>query len=74
MTIPFFEIQSDFTNNEFVNLLKDNNVTKMFNPSQSCFTAMLENPSFVSSIGQKATIEVSYDGIKASGSIRTVLR
>ena len=65
-TVPFFEIQSDFTNKEFVNLLIDNNVKKMFDSHQACFTAMLENPSFVSSIGQKATIEVSNDGIKAS--------
>ncbi|MBO4356481.1 MAG: hypothetical protein J5850_06490, partial [Clostridia bacterium] len=66
LSLPKFEIESSFDNQEFVNFLKENGVKAAFEGKNADFTNMIQWDLTVTDIVQKTKIKIDEDGVEAA--------
>ncbi len=66
VTIPKIDLETDFTNGEFVDFLKAFGVKSAFDAGSADFSAMINHPVFVSDIIQKTRIKLDEKGVEAA--------
>lgn len=64
--IPKMDLETDFSNGEFVDFLKSSGVSRAFDAEKADFSAMIDHPVFVSDIIQKTRIELDEEGVEAA--------
>lgn len=65
VTVPKIDLETDFSNQEFVDFLKENGINLAFRPDAD-FSQMIDHEVFVSDIVQKTRIKLDEDGVEAS--------
>ena len=66
VTIPKIDLETDFSNKEFVDFLEGSGVSLAFDETRADFSAMLDYPVFVSNIIQKTRIKLDEEGVEAA--------
>ena len=66
VTIPKIDLETDFSNGEFVDFLKACGVRRAFDSGSADFSAMIDHPVFVSDIIQKTRIRLDEEGVEAA--------
>ena len=66
VTIPKIDLETDFSNGEFVDFLKACGVSKAFDAELADFSAMIDHPVYVSDIIQKTRIKLDEEGVEAA--------
>ena len=66
VTIPKMDLETDFSNKELVNFLKECGVSRAFDGELADFSAMIDHPVFVSDIIQKTRIKLDEEGVEAA--------
>ena len=66
VSLPKFEIESSFSNKEFVDFLKENGVEKAFSSNEADFSSMIDHFVYVDDIVQKTKIKIDEDGVEAA--------
>ena len=66
VTIPKIDLETDFSNGEFVDFLKAYGVNLAFDAGSADFSAMIDHPVFVSDIIQKTRIKLDEEGVEAA--------
>ncbi len=66
VTIPKIDLETDFSNGEFVDFLKAYGVSLAFDSGSADFSAMIDHPVFVSDIIQKTRIKLDEEGVEAA--------
>ncbi|MCR5153259.1 MAG: hypothetical protein K6B75_00275 [Lachnospiraceae bacterium] len=74
VTIPKFELETEFSNKEFVSFLGKNGVRRAFNDAEADFSAMMDYDIYVSDIIQKTKIKLDEDGVEAAAATAVVMR
>ena len=64
--IPKMDLETDFSNGEFVDFLKACGVSRAFDAERADFSAMIDHPVFVSDIIQKTRIRLDEEGVEAA--------
>ena len=66
VTIPKMDLETDFSNGEFVDFLKKNGVKRAFDSEGADFSGMIDHSVFVSDIIQKTRIKLDESGVEAA--------
>ncbi len=66
VTIPKIDLETDFSNGEFVDFLRSSGVNLAFDPENADFSAMIDYPVYVSDIIQKTRIKLDEEGVEAA--------
>ena len=66
VTIPKIDLETEFSNGEFVDFLKRYGVSLAFDPDGADFSAMLDHKIYVSDIIQKTRIKLDEEGVEAA--------
>lgn len=66
VTIPKIDLETDFSNGEFVDFLKAYGVSLAFDADRADFSAMIDHQVFVSDIIQKTRIKLDEEGVEAA--------
>ena len=66
VTIPKIDLETDLSNGELVDFLKQNGVNQAFNAQKADFAAMITHQVYVSDIIQKTRIKLDEDGVEAA--------
>ena len=66
VTIPKIDLETDFSNGEFVDFLKACGVRRAFDSGSADFSAMIDHPVFVSDIIQKTRLKLDEEGVEAA--------
>ncbi len=66
VTIPKMDLETDFSNGEFVGFLKACGVSLAFDADRADFSAMIDQQVFVSDIVQKTRIKLDEEGVEAA--------
>ncbi len=66
VTIPKMDLETEFSNSELVDFLKENGVISAFDSRKADFSAMIDHDLFVSDIIQKTRIKLDEDGVEAA--------
>ena len=66
VTIPKMDLETEFSNGEFVDFLKACGVDLAFDPDNADFSAMLDRQVYVSDIIQKTRIKLDEEGVEAA--------
>ena len=66
VTIPKIDLETDFSNGEFVDFLKAYGVSLAFDANRADFSAMIDHQVFVSDIIQKTRIKLDEEGVEAA--------
>ena len=66
VTIPKIDLETDFSNGEFVDFLKACGVRRAFDSGSADFSAMIDHPVFVGDIIQKTRIKLDEEGVEAA--------
>ena len=66
VTIPKMDLETEFSNGEFVDFLKACGVDLAFDPDNADFSAMLDHQVYVSDIIQKTRIKLDEEGVEAA--------
>ncbi len=66
VTIPKMDLETDFSNGEFVDFLKSYGVSLAFDADGANFSAMIDHQVFVSDIIQKTRIKLDEEGVEAA--------
>ena len=64
--IPKMDLETDFSNGEFVDFLKASGVSLAFNADRADFSAMIDHQVYVSDIIQKTRIKLDEEGVEAA--------
>ncbi len=66
VTIPKIDLETDFSNGELVNFLKEYGVSLAFDDGKADYSAMIDYQVFVSDIIQKTRIKLDEEGVEAA--------
>ena len=66
VTIPKMDLETEFSNGEFVDFLKANGVSLAFDAETADFSEMIDQQVFVSDIVQKTHIKLDKEGVEAA--------
>ena len=66
VTIPKMDLETEFSDGEFVDFLKESGVSLVFDPDNADFSAMIDHPVHVSDIIQKTRIKLDEEGVEAA--------
>ncbi len=66
VTIPKIDLETDFSNGELIDFLKECGVSLAFDERKAGFSAMIDHPVFVSDIIQKTRIKQDEEGVEAA--------
>ncbi len=66
VTIPKMDLETEFSNGEFVDFLRDSGVSLAFDEEMADFSAMLDYQIYVSDIIQKTRIKLDEEGVEAA--------
>ena len=66
VTIPKMDLETEFSNREFVDFLTESGVSLAFDGNNADFSAMIDHQVFVSDIIQKTRIKLDEDGVEAA--------
>ena len=66
VTIPKIDLETDFSNGELVDFLKDYGVSRAFDAELADFSAMIDHQVYVSDIIQKTRIKLDEEGVEAA--------
>ena len=66
VTIPKIDLETDFSNGELIDFLKECGVSLAFDERKAGFSAMIDHPVFVSDIIQKTRIKLDEEGVEAA--------
>ncbi len=64
--IPKMDLETDFSNGEFVDFLKACGVSRAFDAERADFSAMIDHSVYVSDIIQKTRIKLDEEGVEAA--------
>jgi len=64
--IPKMDLETDFSNGEFVDFLKASGVSRAFDAELADFSAMIDHSVYVSDIIQKTRIKLDEEGVEAA--------
>ncbi len=64
--IPKLDLETSFSNGEFVDFLKENGVRRAFDPENAEFSRMIDTDVYVDDIIQKTRIKLNEDGVEAA--------
>ena len=74
VTIPKMDLETDFSNGELVDFLKECGVSLAFNGEKADFSAMIDYPVYVSDIIQKTRIKLDEEGVEAAAVTAIMMR
>ncbi len=66
VTIPKIDLETDLSNGELADFLKQNGANLAFDAQKADFSAMIAHPVYVSDIIQKTRIKLDEDGLEAA--------